>query len=116
MNAPLNRDFPVGSNGAAGWRPGSIWSLWDMLRVFAHKYIDMGMRIHDAFAGLYFNDPDYERGKSGDPQTEEQKADLKRDMTAIREMCAQLGLSVSAQLLAEKIDDPPQTSREFQVL
>src|ERR1700730_735468 len=39
MTAPA-RDFQSGGNGAALWRPGRLWSLWDMLKLKADEFHD----------------------------------------------------------------------------
>jgi len=39
MNAPF-RDPHSGSNGAALWHPGKLWSLWDILELKAGAFLE----------------------------------------------------------------------------
>jgi hypothetical protein len=41
--------FPCAHESAAEqFRPGRLWSLWDMQKLFAHEYVALGRFIHDA--------------------------------------------------------------------
>ncbi|MBI3496076.1 MAG: HEPN domain-containing protein [Proteobacteria bacterium] len=45
-----------------------------------------------------------------------EKESLKSSLTEMSKICGKLGLETSAELLVERLDDLPQTEREFQIL
>jgi hypothetical protein len=48
VNAILPSDFPrLHDSEAEPLRPGRLWSLWDMLRVYAEEYIVLGELIEE---------------------------------------------------------------------
>jgi hypothetical protein len=98
------------------WRPGRLGSLWDMLRVYADKYLDIGMRIHDAFRGLFFRDPDPAKGRPGEPFTQVEKERLKQDLVVMRNLCSDLSRPVSSELINSRLRNLPRTSSEFELL
>jgi hypothetical protein len=106
--------YPSLDNPAEFWRSGRLWSLWDMLRVYADSYVHLGMYIHDEFAGLFFNDPDETTGLK--PRDERHKADLKEHLGVLIGHCETLKLRHSKKMITSRLDDLPQTSREFRLL
>jgi hypothetical protein len=108
------RDFQSGSNDAVECRPGKPWSLWDMLRIYAQDYIELGARTEAARIVFIVNE-----NQGGVPQqefSEEAKTGLKGDLEAMLRHCKQLDLPISVELISRRIDDLPGTRREFEVL
>jgi len=95
-------------------RSGGLWSLWDMLRVYANAYVNLGMYIHDEFAGLFFNDPDKDTALK--PRTEKQNAELKAHLEVLITHRETLKLDLSKEMIRAHLNNLPQTSREFQIL
>ncbi|SHN74797.1 hypothetical protein SAMN05444170_2805 [Bradyrhizobium erythrophlei] len=85
-----------------------------MLRVYADAYVHLGMYIHDEYAGLFFNDPDEQTALK--PRSEESKGDLKDHLEALIKHCETLKLDFSKEMIASRLNDLPQTSREFKIL
>lgn len=94
-------------------------SLEDMLRIYAHKYIELGKSIQEASTIFSF----IETAKDhGDHNTEfaslrpEEITDLKRTLTEIKSLCKDLELPVSCKLISNSLSSPPQTNRELKIL
>lgn len=87
-----------------------------MLKVTAQQYISLGRQIYEAETSFILQpEPDE------DPDTirkygAEHELRLKYHLKAMRDMCKQIDLPVSLALLETRLDDLPQTSREFSML
>jgi len=101
------------------WRPGKLWSLWDMLEHKAHLYMALGQRIGIVQVGF-----ELEAEGIADPATPEARLvnDESKDiLTAktlrqIEEICGDLKLPVSTALVTRALGDLPRTGREFSLL
>src|SRR5579864_3342734 len=96
--------------------PGRLWSLWDMLKVSAKDYIDLGDRMGGArltfIIDEYFETDVYGRRTLNDKGI----AALRADLESLLAVSKQLSLPVSAALISKRLDDPPQTDRELDIL
>lgn len=99
------------------FRPGRLWSLLDMLRIYAHKYIELGGKIEEA-SNLF--DIVAEAKKHGlVTMTSMSLAEKMRLHNLLQEMsnlCGEIGLPVARELIHRAMSDTPQTSREFAIL
>lgn len=94
--------------------PSQLVSLLDMLRVYAQKYIELGRWMHELGGRLYMaeDEPD----DPGRPLSPEDKSALLVHIDKLAQLSARLGLKVSQQQWERALKDPPQTSREFEIL
>jgi hypothetical protein len=114
-----DRAISFASNGASGWHPGRLWSLLDMMRVFAQNYLKLGMEIQDivivldqvAVLNLY-----REEGEPEPTLTAPEKEDLGKTLAVMSRMCGDLGLRISGDLIKAALHDRPQTKREYEQL
>jgi hypothetical protein len=98
------------------FRPGALWSLWDMLRVYAEHYLSLGAEFADFEVGLFYV-PEIEGEAPSFPVlTDKQRADLKDFFQRASEHCRELGLKTAANAFADAVTDPPQTQREFRLV
>src|SRR5436305_6059745 len=81
---PEIREPESDCNPAVRWHPGRLWSLWDMLTVFARPFVLL--------------------------------QELQEHLTAVLDICENLDLSVSKELITDAKSDPPNNEREFAVL
>jgi hypothetical protein len=107
MNAPV-RDFLSHDNSAVAWHPGKLWSLWDM-RVYAHRYIALGERIHDMRALFIMRDGD-------EPFKSDHVEALKNNFKELIKLCESLDMPVAKELLSTRLTSPPQSEGEFNIL
>jgi len=119
----LSRELQSDRNEAVAWRSGKLWSLWDMLEIFAKGYIELGQRIEQARVVFHFTamagSDDPERHLNG----QERKA-LRDCLIDIFDLCHRLDLPISGDLISsrfEKTDgDPdgglPKTLGEYDLL
>jgi hypothetical protein len=91
-----------------------LWNLWDMLRENAESFIKLGEQF-ESWSVLYDvseamrDDPGYELSDG-------EKSGIKEHLTEARELCKRLRLPVAQELIAMRINDLPQTRREFGLL
>lgn len=98
------------------WESRRLWSLWDMLKVNAASYIDLGRWIADTRV-TYDLDEYFEAAEFGGKQLNATGiATLQKDMQGLLDACAPLGLNLSTRLIRNRMDDPPQTAREYDLL
>lgn len=105
----------AGCKGAPPWQPGRLVSLWDMLRIYAAKYIQLGMEMHDAGGHLYVRDADI---KDGDvrPLSADAKRQLGDTIRSMGKLCGDLRLFIAQSLCGSVETDVPQTMREYEML
>jgi hypothetical protein len=115
MNAP-EPGFPLGSNDAAPWHPGKLWSLGDMLRIYGDKYIQLGQQIHDAMIVFAATDAMPEHGFTAEPLTNKQSEKISESLREMLELCQALDLGTATALLSVSSADLPRTGREFALL
>jgi hypothetical protein len=80
-----------------------------MLKITAQKYIELGRQIADAELHYLAR----ESGRAGLPIDEFY---IRRPMSAMLEICRELGLGTSKELLSARLTDVPRTGREFKLL
>src|SRR5436190_1735727 len=105
---PEIREPESDCNPAVRWHPGRLWSLWDMLTVFARPFVLLGEQIHEMRAMFIFGE--------GKPLSVEDLQELQEHLTAVLDICENLDLSVSKELITDAKSDPPNNEREFAVL
>ena len=94
--------------------PHQLVSLLDMLRVYAQKYIQLGGWMHEMGGRLYWAEDRH--GNPGSSLSESDKKLLREHMTEIARLSAELGMKVSQRQWEMALEDPPRTSREFELL
>lgn len=90
--------------------PFRLWSLMDILRVYAEKYIALGQMVTSVIS---FYEAIQDRGN---PLNEQEQERIRSYLNTIKDHCDQLKLIVSSNLLTIAITDPPQNGREFVIL
>lgn len=90
-----------------------LWSLLDMLKAYAHQYLELGRTIENASIDLVLQDEDEKGNRSLD---EEQKKNLKQTLEEISTECAALHLPVAKHVVDRAVGDLPETWREFEVV
>src|SRR3954465_4403624 len=92
---------------AAPWSgPRRLWSLWEMLRIYAESYIQLGAKIFDTrnlFNTFSIQVGDEWIGKSPEQAAQERDLKLRAVLEELKILCEQVYLSVSAKLIGEKI-------------
>jgi hypothetical protein len=84
--------------------PFCLWSLMDLLRVYAEEYIEIGEHISTLMDWL------------GSPMNDEAKGLFKDLLIQLKDHCVTLNLVVSSELLIKAIADLPQGERELTIL
>lgn len=103
--------------------PGRIWSLWDMLRIYAHQYLQLGGKLHAAEVTFVMAQAVGEIAQDASPEERERDASLRQQereqllgcLREAKQICGDIGATTSEALLAKAINDPPQTARELDV-
>jgi hypothetical protein len=94
--------------------PHRLWSLWEMLEVFAIHYIEIGRLV--GRAELTFDAIDIEEDEQHWELTDEETANIKDVLQKLLKECRSLGMRTSTLLLSKSINDLPETKREFDLL
>lgn len=92
-----------------------LWSLGEMLKVSARNYLSLGGRLEMA-VNVFVDSEDMTHGPWGRRLNDDEKDQLKGLMEDILEECRGLGLPISTELIANRLDFLPQTSGELNVL
>jgi hypothetical protein len=92
------------------FHPYKLWSLWDMLRVFADDFINIG----GAFALISRRLLDAEEDNK--PFTDEHWSRFKSDLLLLKSECDKMGLKLSSAILLGTIGKLPITHRELEML
>ncbi len=87
-----------------------LWSLWNMLRVYALKYIELG----DAVAKV--RSDFYHVAELGQPLSAGERQELRAALAELATVCSDMELKVQAGLVQRAENDLPQTSRELEML
>ncbi len=93
-----------------------LWSLWDMMRVYAHKYMQLGGKIREAQNLLHFTEHEIERGLESGEVTgliSKEYGDLPNVLGQLKAICNDLQLYVSSHLLGSTT---PTTSGELDIM
>jgi hypothetical protein len=118
------------SSAGLDFAPGRLWSLWDMLKVYAHDYVRIGgklvwsRQLFESIERRWALTMPQEDGKPEEILIEtapkspssEQLDDAKNSLQELEKSCRELNLVVSALLAKDAIEDLPRTAREFDVL
>jgi hypothetical protein len=89
-----------------------LWSLWEMFKDNAIRYIQLGARLQDSRAK-------YLAAEEGNRKlTEDEKVRIGFDLMETANLCNEIRLPVSADLLAIRVrkSDLPETAREMDLL
>lgn len=97
-----------------GFRPGRLWSLWDMLQAYADKYIALGHQI--AAVEAEFSEHESLPELITDKRRAAFAVGLRVHLAAMRGMCQEIGLGISLALLKKREKEPPATRREFEII
>src|ERR1700730_11687394 len=115
LDARWDREARALSESAL-WEPDPhrLWSLWDMLRVFADKYIQVGEQIGDAKVILMITEST--KDGPGRDLDDGEKEDLSSHLDQMRRHCKELGLNVAHGVIARAMKDLPKTARELDTI
>jgi hypothetical protein len=97
------------------FNPYRLWSLWEMLEVFAIHYIELGRLIEAARVNFQLSeacDPD----EPGTELNQREIAELRDTLGKILRECRALGLRTATRVVAKAMGDLPETEREFAVI
>jgi HEPN domain-containing protein len=95
--------------------PFRLWSLMDLLRVYAQHYISIGETL--AYISVLFKSAE-DAGEihNGHPLTNEHREGLLTFLEGLRQDCNKLNLQISSALLSDAIRDLPRGHREMRIL
>jgi len=107
---------PIPACAFEGSKPDRLWSALEMLKVTAQEYINLGRQIHDAESSFDSWASKLGGLLGGEDAKREWQVRLRYHLTSLRDQCEKLGLSTALRLIRRRVDDPPQTRREFDLL
>jgi hypothetical protein len=111
------RDLQSDGIGAVTWRPGKLWSLWDiMLKIPAEMYFDLGMNAQDARTMFMHLESEIKKGNVVVPFSDQDKNEIRRTLALLRQLCGAMELKVSFNLLSMYQIEIPETERELDIL
>jgi hypothetical protein len=86
----------------------TLWSLWDMLQIYAQDLVLLGKRLNGASTVLYqaATGPDM-------PITDDEKQWLTGELKGLRELCARLELPIAKASIERALKSLPETHREW---
>jgi hypothetical protein len=96
-----------------------LWSLWEMLRIYAESYIQLGAKILDTrnlFNAVSIQVEGEWIGQNPEQAAEQRTQKLQAVLSELKSLCEQVNLPVSAKLIEEKITDLPKTDGELDIL
>lgn len=89
-------------------------SLWDIMKVLAQKYLDLGEAISDVRGVFYFVDAALQHGDTGRGHLSAEERDrLYETLRQLKRVCAEIPLPVTYELLKGQT---PQTARELDLI
>lgn len=95
-------------------QPSEIVSLWEMLRVYAERFMHIARELTDARVGIYYLPDIGDDSHRRLPDiTDEHKEHLRALFGSLAEYCQELGLRGSRDAFLRAGSDLPQTEREF---
>lgn len=101
----------IASDRENQFAPGKLWSLLDMLRINAVRYLNLGSLIADMTA--YFS---LRNSSKTDDERARDEDEMRNDMRQVLLLANDLQLKTAAALMAPRISDLPQTEREYNLL
>jgi HEPN domain-containing protein len=112
INEDLNKELCDNSCKCSPWteNPFKLWSLMEILQVYAEAFIALGRLFEQHLISLKFNQclPEIEVSKGAE--------DLIRVLKMTSAHCAKLNLPISEALWSKAIQNPPQSHRELELL
>jgi hypothetical protein len=95
--------------------PRGLWSLWDMLKVHALEFFRLGERSSAVRWDVFWLSDTAGTGQNRKLR-EDEKEKLKIGIMELSDLCKKIGLTTSLELLRDRENDLPQTTREWEVL
>lgn len=92
------------------FHPGRLWSLWDMLAVKASGYMRLGERLVEAQTVFDL------AAASDDILRDAERTELRVTLGALKNVCAELEMPVSYELVDSRIDNLPGTAGELEII
>jgi hypothetical protein len=92
-----------------------LWSLLDMLRIYANEYVKLGRRI-ELLTSIFRLIERAETPDQARPMTDKEKTRLVEVLGTMHELCEKTELTTAAEVVKHAITDPPQTAREMEAL
>ncbi len=91
--------------------------LGDIMKILAQQYLDLGERLKEAVGVFDANETVASLDEtSPEPLTAPEREALRETLRNLRNVCAEIPLSTSYELLRSSINDLPQTRRELLIL
>lgn len=87
-----------------------LWNLWEMLKIYAHEYLDLGRAIERIATTLML--AERSEGEEKKLTAGEQK-EFASEFAKLAKQCEALGLPVSTSLAKTAVNDVPRTQREL---
>ena len=94
--------------------PINLMSLLEMLKIYAHQYVQLGRLVHEHGGRLYMATP--EDGDPGRPLNDADVKELKQHLAELSLLCHQLGLKIAKRGVERALTDLPKTDREYDAL
>jgi hypothetical protein len=91
-----------------------LWSLLDMLKIYAHQFMQAGEMINELGGRLYMSED--EPDDPGRPLSADDKTLLSNQLKKLAATCKTLGLKVAARQMERGMKHPPKTSSELDCL
>lgn len=91
--------------------PYKLWNLWEMLKIFAEDFIDLGQAFQSIPNCFYIAEQNPDT-----PMTEDELNDLKQGLIRLKHDCDKMRLKVSSAIIAQKLNDLPQNHRELDTI
>jgi hypothetical protein len=100
------------------WDTRRLWSLWDMLKIDALEFFGLGEVSGAVRERVFYIAGLGSLGNMGTPRKldDVENRQVKDAIIALYDLCKRIGLSTSIELLTGRENDPPQTTREWNVL
>jgi hypothetical protein len=92
---------------------GHLWSLWDMLKLYALQFVALGVEMCQMRTILMLDEGNESRTEQ---EIAESRSLLDSHLKRLSEICKQLDLSTAIAMVKSAQSDPPQTKRELDQL
>lgn len=102
--------------GATQWRPGKLWSLWDIMeRVVPNDYWYLASEFQE-FLGVIYMSESLDADDPGRPLTKVESDGIQKHFDALKALFQRLGLTTSVVLLDALKRSPPKSTGEMRML